>query len=224
MSANAASPASKPAASATSVSTCSPAGPLAPAARAAPGRGRARSTRWPARARSSATRPVPAPTSSTGPAARARELVPERQVGDVAAALDVVPDHVGVHRQYSCACAAAGEQVLQLEQRGVGGQRVQRPVAGRPARGRAPCARSSTTSSRSAGDAGVLEPQRQLGGARARAGHPAHVRGDELPVGVPHPRDVAAVGDAVVEHAEQVELRRPRARACAAPRWRRPGS
>ena len=30
-----------------------------------------------------------------------RQLAPQRQVGDVGAALDVVPDHLGVHRQYS---------------------------------------------------------------------------------------------------------------------------
>ena len=49
--------------------------------------------RAPRAASSSATRPVPAPTSSTGPRSRARELPPQRQVGAVAAALDVVPDH-----------------------------------------------------------------------------------------------------------------------------------
>ena len=32
------------------------------------------------------------------------------------------------------------------------------------------------------------------------------MRGEHLPVGVPHPGDVAAVGDAVVEDAEDVEL------------------
>ena len=42
----------------------------------------------------SATRPVPAPTSSTAAGRVARELAPQRQVGVVAAALDVVPDHV----------------------------------------------------------------------------------------------------------------------------------
>ena len=52
----------------------------------------------------------------------------------------------------------------------------------------------------------VLHPQRELGRARAGAGHALDVRRERLPVGVPHPRDVAAVGDAVVEHPEEVEL------------------
>ena len=46
----------------------------------------------PRRARSSVTRPVPAPTSSTGPADARRQLAPQRQVLAVAAALEVVPD------------------------------------------------------------------------------------------------------------------------------------
>ena len=51
-------------------------------------------TSWPRRARSSVTRPVPAPTSRIGPLRRGGELAPERDVGVVAAALDVVPDDV----------------------------------------------------------------------------------------------------------------------------------
>ena len=53
-------------------------------------------TRVPLRRRGAATtRPVPAPTSSTGPPCAHRELAPQRQVLAVGAALDVVPDHLG---------------------------------------------------------------------------------------------------------------------------------
>ncbi len=55
-------------------------------------------------------------------------------------------------------------------------------------------------------DARVLQPQRELGGARAAAGGAAHAPGEQLEVGVPDPGDVAPVGDLVVEHAEQVVL------------------
>ena len=51
--------------------------------------------RCPRAARSSATRPVPAPTSSTGPPAASARLAPQRQVVGVAAALEVVPDDGG---------------------------------------------------------------------------------------------------------------------------------
>ena len=101
-SANAASPASKPAASATRVRTGSPPARSRSTASSSASMSSA-VTSCPARASSSATRPVPAPTSSTGPPASSRELAPQRQVGPVVAALDVVPDHVGVHRQYSSA-------------------------------------------------------------------------------------------------------------------------
>ena len=161
-----------------------------------------------------------------GAARRRGQLAPQRQVGGVGAALDVVPDHGAdvAHRQYSSACAAPGEQVAQLEQRGVGRQRVQRAVAGRRARvepalerrRRPRAARRSTPAyfSRSASSAARV-PEHVM---------PPHARREDLPVGVPHPGDVAPVGGAVVEHAEEVELRRPRAPACAAPRSRRPGS
>ena len=61
-------------------------------------------TSCPARARSSATRPVPAPTSSTGPGSARGQLAPQRQVGVVAAALDVVPhdQRREAHRQCPC--------------------------------------------------------------------------------------------------------------------------
>ena len=91
----------------------------------------------------------------------------------------------------------------------------------------------------------LVERRRQLGhdaqplgrrrprtsGARASSAArvPAHVTrrtrgGQHLEVGVPDPRDVAAVGGAVVEDRQQVELARPRAPACGGSRWRRPGS
>ena len=61
------------------------------ARRRAPARCRAED-RWPRAARWQATRPVPQPSSSTGPSAAAGELLPEGQVGGVGPALDVVPD------------------------------------------------------------------------------------------------------------------------------------
>ena len=75
----------------------------------------------------------------------------------------------------------------------------------RPARRRAPRRGPRRPAGASGRHARVLHPQRQLGGPRPDAGHVAHVAGEQLPVGVPDPRDVAAVGDAVVEDAEQVE-------------------
>ena len=52
----------------------------------------------------------------------------------------------------------------------------------------------------------VLHPQRELGGARAGAGHAPDGAHEQLPVGVPDPRHVAPVRRAVVEDAEQLEL------------------
>ena len=54
-------------------------------------------------ARWMATRPVPQPRSRTAPSASARQLLPERQVGGVGAALDVVPDRHRAHCQNSLA-------------------------------------------------------------------------------------------------------------------------
>jgi hypothetical protein len=61
-------PASKPAASATTVRTRRPSARASSSASSS-GSMSSAVTSWPARARSSATRPVPAPTSSTGPPA-----------------------------------------------------------------------------------------------------------------------------------------------------------
>ncbi len=55
-------------------------------------------------------------------------------------------------------------------------------------------------------DPGVLQAQRQLGGARAGACRTAYAPGEQLEVGVPDPGDVVPVGDVVVEHAEQIVL------------------
>ena len=57
-------------------------------------------------------------------------------------------------------------------------------------------------------DARVLQPHSQLGGADTAAGGAANASGEQLEVGVPDPGDVAAVGDVVVERAEQVVLAR----------------
>ena len=141
------------------------------------------------------------------PVRRGRELAPQRQVGGVGAALDVVPDHGGVaaaHRQYSFAWP--------------GGRAARAARAARcrwAARTRAARPSASAASSRPQAledpqplrrRPRVLHPQRQLGRARARAGHRRTCGGEHLPVGVPDPGDVAAVGGAVVEHAEDVEL------------------
>ena len=85
-------------------------------------------TGTPRAARSSATRPVPQPRSSTGPAAG--ELAPEREVLGVAAALEVVPDHVELgHANDPFAAPRCDELLAQREHRRVGRQRIQRPVA-----------------------------------------------------------------------------------------------
>src|SRR6202042_3532115 len=50
------------------------------------------------------------------------------------------------------------------------------------------------------------QPQGQLGGAGAGTRDMTHAAGQQLEVGVPDPGDVAAVGDAVVEDGQQVQL------------------
>ena len=100
---------------------------------------------------------------------------------------------------------ARHEQVAQREHRGVGGQGEERAVAG---------AQGAVQAGSELGldgdavdrDAGVLQPQRHLRRARAAARRAAHVRGQDLEVGIPHPADVAPVGDVVVEHGEDIVL------------------
>ena len=66
--------------------------------------------------------------------------------------------------------------------------------------------RSATTRMRSHRNAGVLQAQRQLGRTGAGAGDRGDRGRQQLEVCVPHPRDVPAVGGAVVEDREHVEL------------------
>jgi hypothetical protein len=101
--------------------------------------------------------------------------------------------------------AAAGEQVAQLEQGGVGRDDVERTVA-RPERGVEAALELVDDVDAAGVEAGVLHPQRELRGARPGRREAPHAADQQLPVGIPHPGDVAAVGRAVVEHAEQVEL------------------
>ena len=54
----------------------------------------------------------------------------------------------------------------------------------------------------------VLQPQRKLGRTVPLHVATPHPSGEQLEVGIPDPRDVAAVGDVVVEHAEQIVLAR----------------
>ena len=140
-------------------------------------------------------------------AASARQSV---EVGVVGAALDVVPGDrgsSGVIAKDSRVDAAAREQLAQLEHRRVGrqGDRAarRRSASGRVerrarARARRRCGRVGTPAyfSRSASSAARVPAAR----------HAAHARREHLEVGVPDPGDVAAVGGAVVEDAEQVEL------------------
>ena len=166
-------------------------------------------TSWPRRARSSVTRPVPAPTSRIGPCAAAASSRQSADVGVVAAALDVVPDDVlgrGRHANDPLRRAARDEQLAQGEHRGVRRQRDEPAVAvgergvERGARDRArTCRRSGAT------------PAYFRRTASSAARVPLHVTrrtcaGDRLEVGVPHPGDVAPVGDLVVEDREDVVL------------------
>ena len=91
--------------------------------------------RRPRRARRIATRPVPQPRSSTS-GALVRTAPPRAQVGRVAAALDVVPDRRRSMRSFPerRRVAARGQHVAQLEQRGVGGQGVERAPRAVPVR------------------------------------------------------------------------------------------
>ncbi len=156
------------------------------------------------------------------------QLAPQRQVLAVAAALQVVPDHVHAR--------AARRRP----------ERATWPRARRAPRGAraTPCRSAARTAGRRrrgqrlvqrrwqlrhdlqalGGDAGVLEPQRQLGGARAGAGDAPHPAGQQLEVGVPDPRHVTAVGGAVVEDRRAGRAGRAPAPACAGSRWRRRGS
>ena len=123
----------------------------------------------------SATRPVPAPRSRIGPPASRGELAPELEVGRVGAVLDVVPDHgAGRSLRPPLGQAAPGEQVAQLEQRRVGGQREE-ALARRPRRRRRRATRSrsrSTTSSarRSRRTSAAAPSPRPACPSRSRAG------------------------------------------------------
>ena len=92
-------------ASATHGSQRQLAGPLVAAPRAAPGRGRAPIDRVPAPGQVQGDAAGAAAELEDRPAGAPRQLLPERQVGAVGAALDVVPDHVPrrAHRQNSFA-------------------------------------------------------------------------------------------------------------------------
>ena len=90
-------------------------------------------TRYPAPARSSATRPVPGADVEHRVAVRRRQRAPQRQVLGVGAALEVVPDHA--HRRATAAyrlpeahrVPAVGQLLTELEQCRVRRQRVQVP-------------------------------------------------------------------------------------------------
>ena len=137
----------------------------------------------------------------------AGQLVPQRQVGGVVAALDVVPDQPRSFPERR-RVAAVGKHVTQLEQRRVGGEGVERaPLACFP-----PSARSKPRSS-----AGITSSRRwptpayfsRSASSSARVPEQttrAGVRRERLEVRVPDPGDVAAVGDAVVQDHPHVEL------------------
>ena len=192
--------------------------------------------------RSSPTRPVPAPGEVQGDAAGAaaevedrpvglgRQLLPERQVGAVGAALDVVPDQPrgslrrslartpSPGRGRRAACAARAARCRWAGRRGGPGRRRRRGRARprSPARPRSSRRGQPAYFSRSA-----------ISGARVPAQMTRRTRpAEQLEVGVPDPGDVAPVGDPVVERDPEVDrlAARPRAAACAGPRWRRPGS
>ena len=121
--------------------------------------------------------------------------------------------------------AAGGEQLAQLEQGGVGGQGEEASRARRRRRASSEASIPASTSIRSSGQPAYFS-RSAISGARV----PAQVTRrtepvEQLEVRVPDPGDVAAVGDPVVERDPEVEAlaRRPRAAACAGPRWRPAG-
>ena len=104
-----------------------------------------------------------------------------------------------------CTAPRGDEQVAQREHRGVGGQGEERAVAA--AQGAVQAGSELGLDGDPVGrDAGVLQAQRHLGGAGAAARRAPHAGREDLEVRVPHPADVAPVGDVVVEHGEDVVL------------------
>ncbi len=87
------------------------------------------------------------------------------------------------------------------------GSANRRPGGGAAASASSSAAASAgTTWRRSTGTPAYLKRSGELGRARPGAGDAAQLAGQDLEVGVPHPRDVAAVGGAVVEDRQHVEL------------------
>ena len=155
---------------------------------------------------------------------------PERQVGPVAAALDVVPDHALVApalipsrpRQ-----AAVGEQRAQLEQRGVGGEGEQ--AASR--RGDRVVERAGDVGSTliSSGSMPAYLRRTAISGARV----PAQTTRRTAPASssksasqiqeTSRPSAIRSLS-AIQRSRPAASCARPRAAACAGPRWRPRGS
>jgi hypothetical protein len=96
------------------------------------------------------------------------------------------------------------QDVAQLEQGGICGQRVQRPRAvALLERGVERAGQVAVDLGRRS-DVRVLQPQRHLLGAGSRTGDIRDPPRQQLEVGVPDPGDVAAVGNAVVQRQPEV--------------------
>ena len=148
---------------------------------------------------------------AAGPgAARRRAASQSVEVDRVRRALHVVPDHRVVERARLMRTTVSASprpdsSSAQLQQRGVGGQRVERAAVAARHRGVERRAQVALHDDRRL-HAGVLEPQRHLLGARARRTRRAAPGREHLEVGVPDPGDVAPVGDPVVQRDPEVEL------------------
>ena len=168
-------PSAKSRASARTVSTGRPARGTASACSSSSSTSSA-ATSCPRRARSSATRPVPAPTSRIGPRAVGREVAPQRQVAVVGAALEVVPDdrvpHANDPRAAPRSTSSSRSSSIAVY---VGSARAARRPGRRAARvERARRARRAPRSAPPATPA-YLSRSAISGGARAAARHAPHV-------------------------------------------------
>ena len=163
-------------------------------------------TRWPRRASRTDDPARPAAEVEDVARRRLRQLVPQGQVGGVGAALDVVPDRLASFPERRR--VAARRQARHAARAGPcrwGGRRASARCFPSSARSKPRSSAGITSSrrwptpayfSRSASSSARVPEQTTRAGARR----------ERLEVGVPDPRDVAPVRDAVVEDHPHVEL------------------
>src|SRR3972149_905267 len=106
------------------------------------------------------------------------------------------------------AAAPASEEIAHLEHGGVGGDDVEVAAFRRLAEGAAQGEGRIGLDVRGGVEAGVLEAEGHVPGARTRDGERAGLAGEQLEIDVPGPGEIAAVGDVVVEEQGNI-LRLP---------------